>query len=88
MDSMRAPVRYFYSDGFVVVPSTCGLTIGDIDVTQAAGEVIHIDFTVTDISGACDTACSMVGQALVAVAVTRDDLGKPTVCARRGGGGC
>ncbi len=74
--------------GFVVVPSTCGLVVGDVAVTQAPGEVIHVDFTVHDTSGGCDTVCLAVGEALVAVAVPRDDVGLPTVCTRRVDDGC
>lgn len=74
--------------GFVVVPNTCGLIVGDIAVTQKSGEAVHVDFTVTDTSGACDTQCSAMGQALVAVAVARDAVGEPSVCTRREDGGC
>lgn len=69
--------------GVVVVSSTCGLSVGDVQSTQAPGEAVHVDITVTDSSGACDTACDAVGQALVAVAVGRDGAGPPTVCTRR-----
>ena len=66
----------------VYVPGTCGLSVTAVAVTQGAGEPAHVDLTVTDASGGCDTACSMVGQALVAVSLPRDDAGPPTVCAR------
>lgn len=74
--------------GVVVVSSTCGLSAGEAEVTQSPGEAVHVDITVTDSSGACDTACSAVGQVMVAVAVGRDGAGPPTVCVRREDAGC
>ena len=68
--------------GMVLVPGTCGLSVSAVTVTQAAGEVAHVDLSITDASGGCDTACDMVGQALIAVSVPRDAVGEPTVCTR------
>ena len=70
--------------GLVRVMDTCGLAMDALAVTQASGEPVHVDITVTDSSGGCDTACAEVGSILVAVAVQRDDVELATVCARRG----
>ena len=69
--------------GFVSVSSTCGLSLETLSVTQASGEPVHVDVTIVDSSGGCDTACAVEGMFLVAVEFTRDDVGTPTVCARR-----
>jgi len=70
--------------GLVRVMNTCGMAMDALAVTQASGEPVHVDITVTDSSGGCDTACAEVVSILVAVAVQRDDVELVTVCARRG----
>ncbi|MFZ5480617.1 MAG: hypothetical protein ACOZNI_27890 [Myxococcota bacterium] len=69
--------------GLVVVPSTCGLSVVTTTATQAAGQPIHVEIGVEDSSGACDTACSAVGQMIVALSVPTRAEGEPTVCVRR-----
>jgi len=73
--------------GFVRVTNTCGLSIEGTTVTQASGEPVHVDVTVADSSGGCDTACSMVGEVLVAVAIDRGSS-TATICTRRSDEGC
>ena len=74
--------------GRVRVMSTCGLNVSAVAVTQASGEPVHVDVTASDASGGCDTACSAIGDVLVAVSVQRVDSEIPTVCARRSDDGC
>ncbi len=69
--------------GFVSVSSTCGLSLDAFSVTQASGEPVHVDATIVDSSGGCDTVCDAESMFLVAAEFTRDDAGTPTVCARR-----
>jgi hypothetical protein len=69
--------------GLVVVPSTCGLSVVTTTATQAAGQPIHVEIGVEDASGGCDTACSAVGQMVVALSVPTRAEGEPTVCVRR-----
>ena len=69
--------------GFVSVSSTCGLSLDAFSVTQASGEPVHVDVTIVDSSGGCDTVCDAEGMFLLAVEFTRNTKEAPTVCARR-----